>query len=634
MVPGYAGKILRVDLTTGNISVDEPEEEFYRTYLGGAGFVSYFLLKEVPPGIDAFSPQNKIIYALGPMVGHPMPGATRSCIGAKSPLTDGYAKTEAGGFVPAEIKKAGYDAIIIEGKAKTPVYLLVTDATVELRDAAHIWGKTTLETQDIIAEDTGVKRVKTAAIGVGGENMVRYACVMNDVKDAHGRGGVGAVMGSKNLKAIASFGKKPPIPVDPGKIRAMAVSMNKEFYDDVLFNKSLAEVGTGIHDMMVAGNEVGNQPSHNFGVNDFPETARITATATMEEHGAGMEGCAACRVRCKKTVEIEEPWNVDKRSGGPEYESLVSLGSTCGVDDLAAIIKGNELANHYSLDSISLGVSIAFGMECFENGIIGLEDTGGLDLRFGNAEGMLEAIELIARREGIGNLLAEGVLRASQELGKDSEEFAVHVKGVEVPMHDPRVKQGLAVIYSVEAAGADHCAGMHDTLFTQDSPGFEHIRGMGAIRPLPADDLGGDKVANEKAVHMWAMFRDSLVACQFVPWSIDEQVEIVRAVTGWSYTTHEALKLGQRIATLGRLYNLREGITSSQDVLPKRMFQPTKSGALSKDGGLDPAKMENAVRLFYGMMGWDEDTGIPRRSTLAELGLSWTIEEEHAIASA
>lgn len=628
MVRGYAGKILRVDLTSRQISVDEPEESFYRTYLGGAGFVSYYLLKEVPPGIDAFSPENKLIYALGPMVGQAMPGATRSSVGTKSPLTDGYSKSEAGGFVPMEIKKAGYDAIIVEGKADKPVYLLITDDGVEIRDAGHLWGKSTLETQDMIAAETGIKRIKTAAIGPGGENMVRFACVINDIKDAHGRGGAGAVMGSKNLKAIAAYGKKAPEPADPAKLRELGVSMNKNFYEDVLFNKALSEVGTGIHSMMISGNEVGNQPSHNFGVNDFPTTEKITASATMELHGTGMEGCAACRVRCKKTVELEAPWNVEKRSGGPEYESLTALGSTCGIDDLESIIKANELANHHSMDTISLGVSIAFGMECFENGLLTLEDTGGIELRWGNADAMLQTIELIARREGIGDLLAEGVQKAAQKLGKGSEEYAMHVKGVEIPMHDPRVKQGLGVIYSVEAAGADHCPGMHDTAFTQESPAFEHIRGMGAIRPLPANDLSSDKVAAQKAVHLWSMFRDSMIACQFVPWSFDEQVEIVSAVTGWTYTTHEAMMLGERIATMGRLFNIREGITSAQDTLPKRMFKSTKSGALSKDGGLDPEKMQNAISLFYGMMGWDEETGVPRPGKLAELGISWAVEEE------
>ena len=625
MVRGVAGKILRVDLSSGRISTDEPEEGFYRTYLGGAGFVSYFLLKEVPRGIDALSPENKLIFALGPMTGLAMPGATRNCVGAKSPLTDGYSKSEVGGQWPMAFKKAGYDALIVEGKADSPVYLLVTDEKVELRDASSMWGKTALETEDAIIAETGIKNIRTAAIGPAGENLVRFACIMNDLKDAAGRGGLGAVMGSKNLKAVAAFGRKNPDVADPARIRELTLLMNRSYYDNPLFNKSLHDVGTGEHSMMLSGNEIGNIPSHNFDVNYLEGTANITANTTVDTYGVGMDGCAACGVRCKKVIEIGEPWNVDRRNGGPEYESLTALGSTCGVDDLEAIAKANELANLYSMDTISLGVAIAFGMECFEKGLITPADTGGVELRFGNAEAMLRAVEMIARREGVGDLLAEGVRKAAERLGQGSEEFAMHVKGVEIPMHDPRVKQGLGMVYSVEAHGADHCAGLHDTLFTQESASFEHIRGMGAIRPLPADDLSADKVASEKAVHIWRMFGDSLVCCQFLPWTIDQQVEIVRAATGWGYTTYEALKQGERVATLGRIFNLREGITSAQDSLPKRMFKGTKAGAL-RNGGLDPAKMQEAVRMFYGMMGWDEETGVPTRGKLLELGIVWAEE--------
>ncbi len=630
MVKGYTGKILRINLTSGEISTDEPDEAFYRTYVGGAGFVSYFLLKEVPKGVDALSPENKLIFALGPMTGLAMPGATRNCIGAKSPLTDGFSKSEVGGFWPMELKKSGYDALILEGKAEKPVYIFTTEETVEIRDASHLWGKTVMEAHDQLVEETGLPRLRTAAIGIGGENMVRYACVMNDLKDAAGRGGLGAVMGSKNVKAIASYGRKDPEPADPAKIREMTLAMNRDT-EGKWRGGSMSQVGTGIHEMMMAGNDVGNQPSHNFGRNDFPETANITATATMETYGTGMEGCAACAVRCKKTVEIGPPYNVDKRNGGPEYEALGALGSTTGVGDLAAVIKANELANLYSLDSISLGVSIAFGMECFENEIITLEDTGGLDLRFGNADALLQAVEMIARREGIGELLAEGVKKASEKLGQGSDEFAIHVKGLELPMHDPRVKQGLGIVYSVEAAGADHCAGGHDTMFVQESPALVAIRGAGAIVPLPADDLSMSKVATQKAMHTSALFRDSVVACSFVPWSLNQQCEIVSAVTGWPYTAHEALQLGERIATLGRIFNMREGITRDQDVLPNRLFGPTPTGGL-KNGGVDREKMDEAIHNFYAMMGWDPETGVPTPIKLAELDISWA--QEHIPAAA
>jgi aldehyde:ferredoxin oxidoreductase len=625
MVQGVAGKVLRVNLTDRTISTDEPDEAFYRTYLGGAGFVAYYLLHEVPAGIDPLSAENKLIFAFGPMTGLAMPGATRNCVGAKSPLTGGFSKAEVGGFWPMAAKQAGYDAIIVEGKADKPVYLFLTDETVEIRDAAHLWGQTVAETQDALVEETGIDSLRTCSIGIGGENMVRYACVINDLKDAAGRGGMGAVMGSKNLKSIAAAGKWKPEPADPKRIRELTIDMNKNFVENPIFNKSLHEVGTGEHGMMLGSNAVGNTPSHNFARNDFPTIEKITATTVMETHGAGMQACAACAVRCKKTVKLEAPWNVEPRNGGGEYETLASLGSTCGVDDLEAVLKASELANLYSLDTISLGVSIAFGMECFEKEILTREDTGGIDLRFGNAEALLQMVEAIAHREGIGDLLADGVQAAAAKLGQGTEDFAIHVKGLEIPMHDPRVKQGLGVVYAVQAAGADHCAGLHDTAATQDSAGFEHYRSMGATRPLPADDLSADKVANQKAAHTHSMFRDSVVVCQFVPWTIEETVEIIRAVTGWSYSVREALLLGQRVATLGRIFNLREGLDISTDTLPTRMFESTPTGGL-KDGGLDREKMQDAISLFYGMMGWDEQTGIPTRSHLGELGIGWAGE--------
>jgi aldehyde:ferredoxin oxidoreductase len=623
---GVAGKILNVDLTSRRITVDRPDERFYRTYLGGAGFVSYFLLKEIPRGIDALDPQNRLIVALGPLTGLPVPGATRSCVGAKSPLSGGYAKSEAGGFFPMALKKTGYDAVVVSGRADQPVYLLITDGGAEIRDASHLWGRTVLETQDAIAAETGRKAIRTAAIGPAGEHLVRFACVMNDGKGAAGRGGLGAVMGSKNLKAVAADGRWTPDVANPEKIRESTLTMNRGFYENPLFGKSLHDVGTGAEAAMIAGNEIGNLPSYNFAVNAFEGTPTITADAVIAQYGRGMEGCAACAVRCKRVVEIGEPWNVNRRSAGSEYESLAALGAVCGVDDLAAVLKAADLANLYGLDTISLGVSIGFAMECFENGIVTRGDTDGIDLRFGNAEAMLRMVEMIAHRRGFGDLLADGTKRAAEKLSGDAPELAMHVKGVEIPMHEPRVKQGLGVIYAVEAQGADHCAGMHDTAFTRDSPAFEELRGIGARRPLPAGDLSDDKIASQKAAYAWHLFCDALVCCNFVPWSIEQLVDSVRAVTGWSYTTHEAVRLGQRIATLGRIFNLREGMTAADDGLPKRMFGPTRRGAL-KHGGIDREAFHRAVRTFYGMMGWDMETGVPTRGELLDLDIAWAADE-------
>ncbi|MDZ4230524.1 MAG: aldehyde ferredoxin oxidoreductase N-terminal domain-containing protein [Dehalococcoidales bacterium] len=378
---GYAGKILRVNLSNKSIAAEAIDEAFCRKHIGGAGFIAHFLLNELAAGIDPLSPENKLIFALGPVTGTPLSGSGRHCIGAKSPLTGGFAKSEVGGYWGAELKHAGYDAVIIEGKAEKPVYLWIHDGEASLKDAAHLWGKNTKEVQQTLRSELGDHLIRVASIGPAGENMVRYACIINDLHDAAGRGGVGAVMGSKNLKAVAVRGHQMPALADPAYLKEMRgwLLENKELW------ASFHEVGTGAG--MNSGEATGNLPVRNFRDGTFPEVNRISGETLRDTYRIRMESCYACTVRCKKVVEIkEEPHPVDPAYGGPEYETLASLGSNCGISDLKAIVKGNELCNAYSLDTISTGVTISYAMECFENGLLSIEDTNGIDLRFGNAE--------------------------------------------------------------------------------------------------------------------------------------------------------------------------------------------------------------------------------------------------------
>lgn len=621
---GVTGKILRVDLTARRITVDEPEENFYRTYLGGAGIVIYYMLKEIPAGVDALSPDNKLIFAAGPVTGLALAGATRTCVGAKSPLSGGYSKSEAGGVWPMDFKRTGYDALVVEGRAGAPVYIWIDpEGRSEIRDASHLWGRTTDETHDLITEELGEPRARTVAIGPGGENLVRFACIMSDLKDAFGRGGLGAVMGSKNLKAVVVRGTQAPEVADPETIQQMAREMGRNFRDFKLFNPGFSDIGTGFD--MDAYNEIGNLPTLNFAEGYFDNTEKISTLTILETILVKMDGCAACPIRCKRVVEVDGRYEVEAKFGGPEYETLGALGSCCGVDDLDAICWANKLCNQYSLDTISLGLTIAFAMECFENGLLTLEDTGGIELRFGNAEAMVQAVEQVARRQGIGDLLAEGSRRAAKQLGRGAEDFAMHVKGVEIPLHEPRLKQGLGLGYAVGAQGADHCSGYHDTAFMMENLALDHLRGLGAVDPVPAIDLSTTKVANVRAAHMYNLFLDSAVCCKFPPWTATDMVNLVRAATGWEYTVHEAVQLGERIATLARVFNLREGITADEDCLPKRFFGGTRRGAL-KDVAVDPAELESAIKTFYGMMGWDPQSGVPRRETLEELGVGWALE--------
>ena len=620
MVKGLANKILRVDLSDRRVWTEEQDEVFYRRYLGGAGIVTYYLLKELQPGTDPLSPGNILVFALGPVTGTPVPGASRLCVGAKSPLSGGMAKSEAGGFFGYELKRAGFDALVVQGKADRPVYLWIHNGDVEIRDASYLWGQTVLQTQDAIESELGEKRVRTASIGAAGERLAAISCVITDLRNAAGRGGLGAVMGSKNLKCIAVKGATVPQAAEPEKFRDLARWMNMNYMNHGN-GASFHEFGTGAD--MSGFNAIGNLPVRNWNDRQFEDVAMITARALRDTYRVAMEGCPGCQIRCKKVVALEsDSFKVDPRNGGPEYETLASFGSFMGINDLAAICRANELCSLYSLDTISLGGTIAFAMECFEKGILTREDTGGIELRFGNADAMLQVIELIAHRQGIGDILADGSRKAAQRIGRGAEAFAIQVKGVEFGMHDPRVKQGLGLIYAIAANGADHMSGAHDTSFTQEGRNMEAVRSLDSPTPLAANDLSTAKVDRVKNQHLAKNFGDSLVMCHFVPWTLRQQVDLIRALTGWDYTDFEALRQGERVATMARVFNLREGLTAADDQLPKRFFSPAPEGA-SKGTAVDPDAFNRAKRTFYILMGWDPATGVPMQEKLEELGIGW-----------
>ncbi|MBM3190768.1 MAG: aldehyde ferredoxin oxidoreductase, partial [Chloroflexi bacterium] len=404
MVNGYAGKILKVNLTTGSITTEEPSETFYRRYIGGNGLVGYYLLKEMPKGADPLGPDNLLIFGTGTITGVPIAGAGRSCVGAKSPLTGAYGEADVGGFFGAELKLAGYDAVVIKGKAKKPVYLWIHDGEAELRSAEHLWGTTTKECQEKLQEDLGDARVRTALIGPGGEKLVRTACVINDLRHSAGRTGMGAVMGSKNLKAVVARGRAAVPLANTDGVRELSRWMRDNWKEKAW---GLHDTGTdgGLQDL----SEFGALPTRNFQDGQFEGAAKITGATLRDTILKDREGCYACPVRCKRVVEVHDAdYDIDPIYGGPEYETVASFGSNCGVDDLRAISKAHEICNAYSLDTISTGMMVSFAMECYEAGILTQKDTGGLDLRFGNGKAMVELTRMIGEREGLGDVLAEG----------------------------------------------------------------------------------------------------------------------------------------------------------------------------------------------------------------------------------
>ncbi|MGI5840489.1 MAG: aldehyde ferredoxin oxidoreductase family protein [bacterium] len=610
---GYNGKILRVNLTDRSITAETPDENFYRTYMGGEGLIAYYLLKEVPAGTEPFSPDNKLIFAPGILTGMPLAGSGRNSVGAKSPLTGGFGSADGGGFFGAELKRAGWDGIVVSGKADSPVYLWINDDAVEIRDAVHLWGKATAPTQTAIRDELGDQGIRMALIGPGGENKVRYACIINDLKHAAGRTGMGAVMGSKLLKAVAVRGHRSVELADPAKVQEMAkwLAENVE-----RLAGGMREYGTA--GVLLPLHHGGGLPTRNFRQGAFEGAEKISGPAMANTILVKRENCFACPVNCKRVVQVAEPYQVDPVYGGPEYETLGSFGSSCGIDDLKAIAKANEICNANSIDTISTGVTIAFAMECFERGILTEKETDGLELRFGNADAMLAMVEKIVRREGFGDILAEGTKRAAAKIGRGAEKYAIQVKGQEVPMHEPRLKHGLGLGYAVSPTGADHVHNFHDTGYTKS---VEALKPFGILEPLPADDLSLDKVRMFLAeVHM-SHFTNVAVICNFVPWSNNQKVEIVRAVTGWNTSLWELAKAGERATTLARVFNLREGFTAEDDSLTERFLEPFADGPLA-GVAVDREKLAAAREAYYTLMGWDA-AGVPTKAKLHELGVGW-----------
>lgn len=621
MVKGYAGKILHVDLSANKTWVEEPPESFYRRYLGGNGFVAYYLLKEVPKGADPLGPDNVMVLANGTVTGVPIAGAGRSCVGAKSPLTGGYGEADGGGFFGAEMKMAGFDAAVIHGAAKSPVYLYLHDGEAEIRPADHLWGLTTLDTQNAIQAELGDTRVRLAMIGPSGEKMVRTACVINDLRHAAGRSGIGAVMGSKKLKAVAARAKGRVEVADQDKVRELSRWMVENWKTDAW---GLHDTGTdgGLIDL----HEAGKLPTRNFQDGQFEGAAKITGSTMRDTVLTGREGCYACPIRCKRVVAVDDgEYKVDPIYGGPEYETVGSFGSNCGVDDLRAISKAHELCNAYGADTISTGMMVSFAMECYEKGILTLEDTGGLDLRFGNAEAMVEMTRRICVREpGLGDLLAEGPVIAAKKIGKGAELYAIHVKGQPFPMHECRTRHGQALGYAVSPTGADHMHNFWDEGLSKE-PLNDSLQSLGVYTPVPATELNADKVRAYIPVTNWQWVHNHLGHCMFVPWSRDQMVEIVRAITGWKTTVHELLMVGERGVTMARAFNLREGFTRKDDMLPARMNQPFVSGSVNEKP-VDPEVLDENLSTFYGMMGWDEQTGVPTLAKLQQLDITWVAD--------
>ena len=628
---GYTGNILHVDLNTKKHWIENPPENFYRTYCGGRALALYYMLKGMKPKTDPLSPDNLLIFASGVLTGIPAPALPRYTVCAKSPLTGGQGESEAGGWWGPELKKAGFDAVIIKGSSSTPVYLYINDGKVEIKDATHLWGKNTGETQKIIKEELADDKIRIAQIGQAGENLVRFANIVNELKHFNGRNGLGAVMGSKKLKAIAVRGTKAINLFDKERISQIAKQITKKIMDSPI-SRGLRELGTpgAVRPMY----EAGCLPSYNWTTGYFKEGESLTVETYNKTILKKIEGCYACPIRCKRVVEVDESeLKVSPLYGGPEYETIASFGSICGISDLKYIAKANELCNKYTMDTVSTGMVIAFAMQCYKEGLLTKEDTGGIELTFGNKEAMLKMIEKIAHRKGLGDLLSQGSYLAAQKIGKGAEKFIHQVKGQEIPMHDPRIKTGLGLQYALSDYGADHMKAPHDPFFKdKDSMGIKEMSGLGILEPLSSTDIGEKKVALFKLGDIyWTVF-DILGVCAFgyVPRNIgtmEELLEIIRSATGWRTTWFELMQVGERSINMARIFNYREGFTSKDDTLPEVFFNNFKGGPLDGKLAINKEDFQKALRLRYELMGWNPDIGIPAPAKLIELSLDWLIDE-------
>ena len=629
---GYNDNILIVDLTTGEIQTEQPGEKFYRQYLGGTGIGVYYCMREIPKGADPLGPENVLALSTGVVTGAPVMAASRIVANAKSPVTGGIGDAQGGGFFGPALKFAGFDAVIFKGKSEKPVYLFVEDGKAELRDASGIWGMCNKDYENKLREEIS-KDVVVCGIGPAGENLCRYACIINERKHACGRTGMGAVMGSKNLKCVAAIGKKPKYDyADADKLKTYT-RWAGEWAKTAPSFASMNQFGTngGIQN----NNSAGMLPTKNFSEGYFePTEATLTSMVMNDTISIGNERCYMCNIACKRHVKCnkeEHGWDVDPDYGGPEYETVSSFGSYLMIDDLPTVSKANEICNAYGIDTISAGATIAFAMDLYEHGLLTKEQCYGHELNFGNREGAIDLLMKIVTRDGwLGNLLAEGTTLAAKEIGNGADYYDMSVKGNPYPAHMPQVKKNLAVHYAINEHGADHCTAAHDPGY--DAAGFQgpaarEQYALGIYEPVPYRQLTEEKMKLNYYSHIQRATNNGLCVCNFAygmgsMYNIERLTDICNGVTGWGTNFWEIMKAAERTLILMRLFNQREGFDDKDDVLPKRAYDQPFSFGPAEGEHVDRDEFFAKRALYYDMAGLDEH-GHPRHSKVIELDLQW-----------
>jgi aldehyde:ferredoxin oxidoreductase len=617
---GFMGKILRVNLTSGEISEESLPEQEARMFLGGSGLATKYLFDELKPGIDPLGPENKLIYMTGPLTGTISPSSGRFSAVTKSPQTGFWGSANSGGRWGLDLKRSGFDGVIIEGAATKPVFLVIDDGKAELREAEDLWGKGVKETTRLIKDSLG-KRFNVSCIGIAGENLVRYAAVMNDVHRALGRCGMGAVMGSKRLKAIAVAGTNK-ISIADKVAFAEAVKTASDFVSESLLKMTLEVYGTDM--VLDLVNVKGGLPTRNWQSGSCTYADNINGPAINEKILTGKKACFSCPIACGRLSEVKSGKYACKGEG-PEYESIGAFGPMCDVDDLEAITYAHLLCNEYGLDTVSAGSTIAFAMECYEKGILKKAEADGLELNFGDADVMMELIHKIARREGIGDLLAEGTKRAAEKLGQGSHTFAMQVKGLELPAYDCRASKITGLGFVTANRGGDHI-----TAYVQ-GPTFLNIPFLIVQESTIEDPL----VENPKEAKVVKELEDALTvfdavgACKFMGMALmaEDIVPVIARATGWEFDESDFRQAGERIFNLARAFNVREGCTRADDTLPKRLLEEPLSEGPAQGQVVD---LDPLLDAYYEFRGWDKATGRPTAAKMKELGLGDLIDKTGA----
>ena len=614
MLGGYAGKILHVDLSKRMFKKEILDPKFARAFLGGRGFGAKLLFDHLAPGVDPFSPDNVLIFATGPFTGTNMPKGQRYSVVTKSPLTGGYGDGEGGGHFGPELKFAGYDALIIKGKSDKPVYVWIDDETARLEDATHIWGRGVFEADKIIKDDKADKLVRVAAVGPAAEKLVRFAAVTNDLYRHAARGGGGAVMGSKNLKAVAVRGFGGVEAANTDEFNKVAEEAMKKTYDNP-GRKGMYDWGTwgggGGWDLKQY-NLWGIHPTRNYRSGYFENYEKIYGKNFRDRLLLKQRACFACPLACGRHALIRDGPYKGTFVEGPEYETITMLGSDCGVDNIEAIAKAHQMCDDLGFDGISAGNVVAFAMECYEKGLITKEQTGGIELKWGDPEAQMALLKKIAYREDIGDVLAEGVKIAAEKIGGSAPDFAMHVKGLPLPAYEPRGALGQALAFAIADLG-----GSHDRAWTYGeeitNPKLDRFSTEGKA----------ELVKNNMRMRT---LPDILGYCRFVLLSYDDYAKAMAALTGWNITAEELMTVPDKVTTLTRAFNVREGFGRKDDILPPRAMKepvvdgPTKGRMVTKE------ELDKMLDEYYLLMGWDKD-GIPKRETLEKYGMTDVAEK-------